>query len=223
MSTKAPTLAQQAAAFQQSAASKLPAELLADFAAERLHLSAAGAPAGIAGPNTLLPEAELFDMHGAATTLSAARGANPAVIVFYRGAWCPFCNLTLRTYELELVPVLQKLGVQLIAISPQKPDGLRTAQQTNALSFTVLSDPGNRLAAAIGILSPPPPENAHTGYKKIRADIAASNADGTDAIPMPTTLVVDAAGVLRWIDVHADYTTRSEVEAILAAVSCAIG
>ena len=215
------TLRQQAAALRQSIASNLPSEVLADFAAERDRLAAIGVPPGIAEPGTPLPDAKLFDIRGRATTLSAVRGADPAVIVFYRGAWCPFCNMTLRAYELELVPALQEQGIKLIAISPQKSDGLLTAQQTNALSFTVLSDPGNKLARAIGILSPPRSESARAGNKKLRADIAASNADGTDAIPMPTTLVADASGIIRWIDVHADYTTRSEVGAILAAISFA--
>jgi peroxiredoxin len=68
-----------------------------------------------------LPDAELLDAHGQLTTPTAARDGKPAVVVFYRGAWCPYCNLTLRTYQEQLVGPLADRGAVLIAVSPQRP------------------------------------------------------------------------------------------------------
>ncbi|MDT5323738.1 MAG: hypothetical protein QOF25_890 [Mycobacterium sp.] len=96
------------------------------------------APSSSAEPGDVLPDAELIDAHGVSGMLDAARGGRPAVIVLYRGTWCPFCNLVLRTYQQDLVPTLGQRGVGLIAISPQKPDGSLSMQEKNELTFTVL-------------------------------------------------------------------------------------
>jgi peroxiredoxin len=156
-------------------------------------------------------------VRGEATSLAAARDGKPAVVVFYRGAWCPYCNLTLRAYQQELVPALAGRGVPLIAVSPQRPDGSLSMQEANELTFAALSDPGNKLAAALGILTAPA-EDTVAAQASLGLDLAEVNADGTRTLPMPTAVVLDDAGVIRWIDVHPDYTTRSEVGQILTAL-----
>ncbi len=165
----------------------------------------------------LCPTVELLDVHGAPTTLARLRGGRPAAVVFYRGAWCPYCNIALRTYQAELVPALGGRGVELIAVSPQKPDGSLTSAQSNELTYSVASDPGNQIATALGILTEPSPDSV-AAQVKLGLDLTEVNADGGKALPMPTVVVVDAAGIIRWIDVHPNYTTRSEVLDILAAV-----
>jgi alkyl hydroperoxide reductase subunit AhpC len=77
--------------------------------------------------------------------------------------------------------------------------------------------PGNQIASALGILTAPTTETV-AAQPKLGIDLAEHNADGGLTLPMPTTVVVDATGVIRWIDVHPNYTTRSEVPDILAAV-----
>lgn len=163
------------------------------------------------------PDAELLDVEGTPTTLSATLGASPAILVFYRGAWCPYCNLALRTYQQELVAPLAERGVQLVAISPQRPDGSLSMQERNDLTFAVLSDPGNRLAEQLGVATAPS-EEALAAQREHGLDLAAENADGTVALPMPTTAIVDADGTLRWIETHPDYSIRTEPAEILAAL-----
>jgi peroxiredoxin len=104
-------------------AEQAPAELLAPFAEEVQQLAASGVPADVATPGTSLPDVELFDAHGNATTLKDAQGGNPAMVVFYRGAWCPYCNLILRTYQAELVEPLTERGARLIASARRPPTG----------------------------------------------------------------------------------------------------
>jgi peroxiredoxin len=67
------------------------------------------------------------------------------VLVFYRGAWCPYCNITLATYQQHLLPRRTGRGIGLVAISPQAPDGSLSMQEKHDLSFTVVSDPGNAM------------------------------------------------------------------------------
>ncbi|MET8404087.1 peroxiredoxin-like family protein [Streptomyces sp900116325] len=192
-----------------------------EFAEEREQLAAAGVPTGVAGPHTELADAELLDAHGRPTTLHEALAGRPAVVVFYRGAWCPYCNLTLRTYQAELADALKQRGAALVAISSQKTDGSLSMQETNELTFTVLSDPGNTLAGRLGILTEPT-DGAKASQAALGLDVAAVNADGTAVIPMPTAVITDAAGTIRWVDVHPDYVTRSEPAEILAAYDAAL-
>lgn len=220
MTTQTPTIAEQAEALAAGSASAMPADITAAFAADQAALDARGVPDDVVAPGTVMPDTDLLDVHGAATSLAQLRNGKAAVVVFYRGAWCPYCNIALRTYQAELVPTLTERGLELIAISPQKPDGSLNSAESNELTYTVASDPGNQLAAAIGILSKPSAD-AVAAQVTLGLDLTKVNADGGKTLPMPTVVVIDAEGIVRWIDVHPNYSGRSEVAAILAAVDAA--
>jgi hypothetical protein len=98
--------------------------------------------------------------------------------------------------------------------------GSLSTLEKNKLTFTVLSDLGNQVAKAAGILTAPSDE-ARAAQLQLGLDLAAVNADGTTGLPMPTTMIVDADHVIGWIDVHPDYTARSEPSEILAALDAA--
>jgi peroxiredoxin len=216
------TIAEQVAAHHQASAGQLPADIAAAFAAEQRELAAADRPAPAAAPGDRMPDGNLLDVAGQPTTLAETLASRPGVVVFYRGAWCPYCNIALRAYQAQLVPVLAERGVPLVAISPQTPDGSLSTQETKELTFTVLSDPGNQIAGQLGILTAPS-DGARAAQLQLGLDLAKANADGTSTLPMPAVVIVDAAGVIRWIDVHADYTTRTEPVEVLQALSQTIG
>jgi peroxiredoxin len=211
------TIAARVALAQPQFAERLPAEVGAAFGAELNRLVAEGVPAAVATPGTVMPGGDLLDASGQATTLTAVRAGRPAVVVFYRGTWCPYCNLTLRAYQETLVDELDARAVALVAISPQKPDGSLSMTQKHDLSYAVLSDPGNQIAGRLGIVFTLGAGARH-GQARIGVGLTDLNADGTPDLPLATTAVVDALGVIRWIDVHPDYTTRSEPAQILAAL-----
>jgi peroxiredoxin len=215
------TIAEQAAAMNQAAAARPANPVMSVFADERARLAREPAPAVLVGPGALVPDGELLDIYGQPVTLHAALAGGPAVLVFYRGGWCPYCNIALATYQAQLLPELRRRGFGLIAVSPQKPDESLTLQGKKELTFTVLSDPGNVLATRFGIVMSPSPDVIEAQLK-LGLDLTQGNADGTTAIPMPTTVAIDADRVVRWIDVRTDYGTRPEVSDILAAID-AIG
>jgi peroxiredoxin len=217
MTMHTPTIAEQAQTHAVESAASMPGDVSSAFAAEQAALQVRGVPGGVAAPGTAMPDAELLDVNSELTTLGRMRGERPAVVVLYRGVWCPYCNIALRTYQAELVPALAERGVALIAVSPQKPDGSMSSVELNELTFTVASDPGNQLAVALGVQTRHSAD-ALAAQKSLGLDLSERNADGQTNLPMPTVVVVDHTGVIRWIDVHPNYATRSEVADILTAV-----
>ncbi|MFF4707214.1 peroxiredoxin-like family protein [Streptomyces sp. NPDC001288] len=220
--TTSRTIAEQVETFNENMASQAPAEILGRFAEEQADLDAAGVPVGVARPGTAMPDGDLLDALGAPTGLARTRNGKPAAVVFYRGAWCPYCNIALRSYQEQLVPALAERGVELVAVSPQKPDGSLSVKEAHELTFAVLSDPGNQLAGALGILTRPT-DGVREAQAALGVDVAEGNGDGTADVPMPTTVLVDADGTIRWIDVHPNYTTRTEPQQILDAVDALLG
>ena len=215
--TSPSTITERVAVMHASMAAQPTNPVMGAFAREQAALAAGGLPAGIAPAGTVLPDAELLDVHGAATTLSAVVGGGISVLVFYRGAWCPYCNIALSAYQERLLPGLAERGIKLVAVSPQKPDGSLTMQQKNDLTFTVVSDPGNVIAGRLGILTRPS-EGARAAQLQLGLDLASVNTDGTDTLPMPATVILGAARTVRWIDVHPDYTTRTEPGQVIDAL-----
>ncbi|MGP3920821.1 peroxiredoxin-like family protein [Nonomuraea sp. 10N515B] len=218
MNTTDQTYAERRATFLAEHTGQIPPEVRAALLAEQTALDAAGVSATVLGPGSTMPDDDLLDVHGRATTLEQARAGRTAVVVFYRGDWCPYCNLVFRTYQQQLVPALSALDIPLIAISPQRPDRSLSMRQINDLTFTVLSDPGNQIAHRLGILTAPS-RDAHAAQLAMGIDVAAGNADGTTSMPMPTVVLIDADGVIAWIDVHPNYSTRTEPADILTAIT----
>ncbi|MFG2306434.1 peroxiredoxin-like family protein [Actinacidiphila glaucinigra] len=210
-------IADQVAVVNEGMAGQAPAEALAAFRVEQAGLNAAGLPTGLTRVGARMPDGALMDVHGRATSMEEARRGQVAVIVFYRGAWCPYCNVTLRTYQNDLAEELAARDITLIAISPQKPDGSLTMQEKNGLTYTVLSDPGSRIGAKLGIVTRPT-EDVRQAQAALGLDLTQINADGSHDILMPTVVITDSDGIVRWIDVHPDYTTRTEPAQILAAL-----
>jgi peroxiredoxin len=211
------TIAEQSAQMKAAAADHLPADVVAVFDRQVEDLLAAGIPTGSVAVGDTLEPFTLSDATGTPVSLDQLVESGPAVVVFYRGGWCPYCNLALRTYQQELLPELNRSGVRLVAISPQTPDQSLSTAEKAELDFTVLSDPGSRLARQIGIVFQPAAE-VLGAQRKLGLDLAHVNAEGSTELPMPTVVIVDGDRTVRFADVQPDYTARTEVADILAAL-----
>jgi peroxiredoxin len=211
------TIQAQSDALKAASAGRLPAEVLETFTRDQAAWRAKGRPADVIAIGDVLNDFTLPDATGRDVSLSELVTDGPAVLVFYRGGWCPYCNLALHQYQSELVPQLPRYDATLAAISPQKPDeSLSTAEKHN-LQFAVLSDPGARVSRALGIAFEPA-EDVLEAQRALGLDIRDGNADGSPELPMPTVLVVDPDRTVRFVDVQADYTSRTEVADIIAAL-----
>ncbi|WP_319419765.1 peroxiredoxin-like family protein [Pleurocapsa sp. FMAR1] len=152
-------------------------------------------------PNFSLPNAVSKEI-----TLDSLLAKGALVITFYRGGWCPYCNLELRALE-QALPEIEARGATLVAISPETPDNSLTTQEKNKLSFEVLSDRGNLLAKQFGLVFTLP-ESLRPIYDNFGIDISAYNGDSTFELPLPATYVVAADGTVVYSFAHADYTQR---------------
>jgi peroxiredoxin len=164
-----------------------------------------------------LPAApDVLDAHGQPFDLAGSAAARPLVLVFYRGGWCPYCNLELRAYQARLDRI-RAAGATLVAVSPECPDHSLTTAEKNDLGFPVLSDVGGALAAALGIrftLS----DAVRPFYEKAGHALPERNGDGTWSLPMPATFVVERGGRIAEAFVEPDYRRRLDPEAAIAAL-----
>lgn len=162
------------------------------------------------------PDFELPDPTGTQVRLSELLKNGPVVINFYRGQWCPYCNLELRAFQ-QLLPEFEQANAQVIAISPELPDNSLSVKEKHDLAFPVLSDVGNDVTRQYGLVFTLASE-LRPLYKGLGIDIPASNGDDTYELPVPATYVIDASGTIRYAYANADYTLRAEPTEVLAAV-----
>lgn len=200
-------------AFRAEWMRKAPPEAQALIARQIEELRATGAETRALAEGALLPDITLPDAHGAPRRL---RELAPAVIVFYRGGWCPYCNLQLRAWQKRL-PELAALGIGLVAISPQLPDGSLTTAERNGLSFPVLSDSEGTAGRAFGVEFALPEELVAL-YRRFGHDLDAVNGPAGWRLPMPATFAADASGRIRFAGFDADYRRRVEPAEVLAAL-----
>jgi len=212
------TIHEQSERLKAAAAEQLPSEVADVFDRSIQDLLDQGVPAGAVKVGDTLESFTLTDAMNAPVTLDQLVESGPAVVVFYRGGWCPYCNLALRTYQRELLPELASFAARLVAISPQSPDQSLSTTEKAELDFTVLSDPGNRVARSVGIVFQQA-EEVLEAQRKLGLDLARVNAEGSTQLPRPTVLIVDKDRTVRFVDVQPDYTARTEVANIVAGLT----
>jgi peroxiredoxin len=212
------TISEQSEQLKAAAAEHLPAEVLAVFDRSIEEFLDQGVPADSIKAGDVLEPFILDNANGTPVSLEQITESGPAVIVFYRGGWCPYCNLALRTYQQELLPQLAAFRARLVAISPQSPDESLSTSEKAALEFAVLSDPGSGLAGRFGIAFEQA-DDVLAAQRKLGLDLTKVNAEGAVRLPRPTVLVVDQDRTVRFVDVQPDYTARTEVADIIAALT----
>ncbi|MEM8829748.1 MAG: peroxiredoxin-like family protein [Cyanobacteria bacterium P01_G01_bin.19] len=158
----------------------------------------------------------LSNQLGKQRSLVELRKSGPVVMVFYRGGWCPYCNLELRAYQ-QILPQLKEAGVQLVAITPELPDSSLSTIEKNELEFEVLSDVGADYAKEIG-LAFTLPEELREIYANLGGDLQKFNGAGNFNLPIPATLVIDTTGKIAFAHVDVNYTTRANPEDVLSVV-----
>lgn len=137
----------------------------------------------------------------------------PVVLVFYRGGWCPFCNMQLKAYQ-KILPEIQAIGAQLIAISPQKPDHSLSLQEKEGLEFQVLSDPNGLVSSKYNLIFDVP-QGVREVMQGIGIDIAEYNNTSKWILPVPATFMIDESAIIRSSYVNPNFMQRQSPDEIL--------
>ncbi|MGH3389415.1 MAG: peroxiredoxin-like family protein [Actinomadura sp.] len=166
---------------------------------------------GAQAPRFSLPSAT-----GRHVVLDDLLAQGPVVLTFYRGAWCPYCNLALQALQRHQHEITAR-GARLVAVSPQIPDEALSVTDKHNLTFEVLSDVGSDVAKQYGLAFELPDDLA-ASYDARGFELGRVNGGHAFTLPIPATYVIDREGVIRWAFVDTDYTTRAEPSDILTAL-----
>ena len=162
------------------------------------------------------PVFTLNDPNGTPVSSEELLAKGPLVISFYRGVWCPYCNMELQALQ-EALPSFEALGASLVAISPQNAVNSRKSVRQNQLGFPILSDTHNDVAAAFGLRFALPDYLVEL-YKQLKNDLPAFNGDPSWTLPMPARYVIGQDGTVLYSEVNPDYTHRPEPADMLPAL-----
>jgi len=163
------------------------------------------------------PDFTLPNVNGSNISLSEALSKGPVILSFYRGGWCPYCNIALQHLQRHLAD-FKAQGAELITISPQTPDLSLSTAEKNELEFEVLSDVGNNVARSYHLMFDLP-ESLHGMYGNPDGiNLLETNATDKFELPLASTYVIKQDGTLAYVFADADYTKRAEPSDILAAL-----
>jgi peroxiredoxin len=168
---------------------------------------------GDCAPAFVLPNAS-----GGATAFAELLTRGPVILTFYRGGWCPYCNFELRAFQ-ALLPEIRAAGATLVAISPEKPDDTLSTAEKNELAFEVLSDVGQKVGRAFGLVYEFT-EELRSAYQQFGLDIPAKNGAPSEwALPVSATYVVDRGGTIIYAYTDVDYRDRADPRDVLNALT----
>jgi LAO/AO transport system kinase len=210
------SLADQLDAFKAGFLENVPETIQATMRASEARLAADVGTTRCKRTGDAAPAFELPNARNEPIALASLLARGPVVASFYRGGWCPYCNIELKGLQDRLEDI-QAAGGVLVAISPERPDVSQDTIARNGLRFEVLSDAGNRVASDYGldfVLD----ADLRPIYRAWGADVAARNGDETYRLPMPATFVIDTDGTIAEHFVDVDYTRRLEPDRIIAVL-----
>ena len=210
------TLKEQISEYNAEKAKTMPEEILNTMAAVTADLKSMKLENNSLKVGDKIPHFILPDHTGTDRKLSEYLDKSAVVLSFYRGGWCPYCNLELHALQSSL-PEIEAAGARLVAISPETPDHSLSTREKNELTFDVLHDKGNSIAKSLGLIFVLP-EVLRPLYRGAGIDIPEHNSDTTFELPKPATYIVNQQGGITYRFVDADYTQRLEPAEIVATL-----
>ncbi len=213
--TVLPKLGEQLAELSAKSKERMPAQIVQVFTDGIEEVRSTGIVESALNVGAQAIDGELPDANGSTVKLSDLWAKGPVVVVWYRGGWCPYCNLQLRAMQ-EALPAIKAKGGTMIAITPETPDNSLSTVEKNELEFVVLSDVGNELAKKYGVVFKLP-KKVSPIYKQM-IDLSKYNGNDNDELPLAATYVIDQAGKIRYAFLDANYTARAEPADVVAAL-----
>ncbi|MEL0649120.1 peroxiredoxin-like family protein [Pseudoalteromonas agarivorans] len=210
------SLKAQIDAYNVQKEAKLPADVLALMDTTNEELIAQHIKDNALQIGAKVENFSLVNHKGENIELNDLLNKGPVIVSFYRGGWCPYCNLELKALN-NYLPQFRTQSAQLIAISPQLPDETLSTKQKNELDFDVLSDVSNKVAEQFGLLFTLD-ERIQALYTQFGIDFEHYYGDKSFKLPLPATYVINQEGVITYAFLNEDYTLRAEPIDIMAAL-----
>jgi len=174
-----------------------------------------------------MPSFALKNQHGKTRLLEDYLSKGTLILTFYRGVWCPYCNLQLKAYS-ERLADMQKEGATLVAITPEKPDAVDILKESGApadvtdmavqqVAFDVLHDEDNGVAESMGLVFELPDSHRQL-LDLFDIDIEALTGNSSFVFPDPATYIIKPSGEIAWAFVPNNYRKRAEVDQIIEAL-----
>ncbi len=200
--------------FQKEMMLNTPQELLEKLQNSRDSIISNNSEIQFLKENEQIPEFFLPDQIGTIISSEDLIEKGPLVITFYRGGWCPYCNLELQSLQKHLDKI-QGLGANLIAISPEMPDKSLNVYEKNNLKFSVLSDYNNTVAKKFGLVFELSSEVDSLYKNELKLNLAVNNSVDKPELPIPATYVIGKDKKIKYAFVNLDYTQRAEPSKII--------
>lgn len=210
-----PSLQKELDARAENFAASAPEPMKQTFRAGIEHVAESGVTASAKKAGDKAPGFTLPNASGEQVSLSSLLEEGPVVVVWYRGGWCPYCNMQLHAMQ-GILPQLKEAGAQLVAISPETPDNSLSTAEKNDLEFVVLSDSGNAVAKEYGIVYTL--DDATYDILEGRVHLSKYNGVKSKELPLTVAYVIQPDGTIAWAFVDPDYKKRAEPADILEAV-----
>lgn len=202
--------------YKSAMAGKIPTEIREIMQKAGAEIAATGVGKNAPKPGDMAPDFTLPNAKGQQIKLSDLYKSGPVVLIFYRGGWCPFCNLELRAYQRE-IERFKKAGINIVAVSPEKPDHSLSTKEKNELVFEILSDVKNDVARLYGLLFDLP-QALIPIYQSFGVDLLEHNSTKTWSLPVPGTFAIAQGGKIKLAMTDVDYTNRLEPMDCFAAL-----
>ena len=206
------TLLERLTAYKESFLQKAPQQKIDDYEQGIQQVEDSGVLEEALQVGETAPDFTLPNPMGKSINLNAELQKGPIVLIWYRGAWCPYCNIYLEEIQ-KNAEAFSAVGAQVIAISPEKPDEGFTLKEKLSLKFHVLSDNGSKVAQQYGVVYELPPKIA--AYYQDAFDIHTKNNDESNLLPLAASYVIDTNGKVTYAYLNADYRERAAVETLL--------
>ena len=211
------SLSDDLANMRTTAVERIPADKFAVMQANIEGLRKSGITNSMLKKGARAPEIKLGNARGETIDLTNLLKNGPVIVNFYRGGWCPYCNLELRAYQ-KLLPEITSAGASLVAISPERPDASLSTAEKNELTFEVLSDVGQKVGRAFGLVYDLSDE-LNAIYKGFGNDLSTVNdTPGEWALPVPATYVIGRDGTILYANADVDYQYRADPAEVLTVL-----
>jgi len=211
------SLTQQLKAYADASAEKIPVDIQKVMSSAINELEESDLLSKALKTGDILPEITLPNTKEETVSLqSKLASGKKLVIAFYRGGWCPYCNIELKALQ-DILPEIKKLDAELIAITPESPDNSLTTIEKNNLDFEVLTDKDNKLAYSLNLAYQIPSELDEI-YKGFGINLNESQGNSDRTLPIAATYVVDVDGKVLYHFLKEDYKLRADLSEIISVL-----